>query len=68
MAYPAEVQPGYVVADIWYSQSKEEGVSGKDVKALYTDRRFVDIARYCARDLRATKELFSVWDLFIKPA
>ncbi|MCE5311997.1 MAG: ribonuclease H-like domain-containing protein [Nitrospiraceae bacterium] len=46
---------------------KAEGISGQDVRTLYKEKKFVDIARYCARDVRATKELFSVWESFIKP-
>lgn len=46
--------------------SKEEGISGADVKDLFRDGRHMDIARYCARDVCATRELFHVWEQFIK--
>lgn len=46
---------------------KAEGISGQDVKTLYQQRRFTEIARYCAGDIKATRELFSVWESFIKP-
>lgn len=46
---------------------KAEGISGQDVKTLYQQRRFTEIARYCAGDVKATKELFNVWESFIKP-
>lgn len=45
---------------------KEDGVSGEDVKRLYREGRYTDIARYCARDLYATAELFDYWDNYIK--
>lgn len=45
---------------------KEDGVTGYDVKDLYTSGRYLDIARYCAGDLRATAELFLIWENYIK--
>jgi len=44
---------------------KEQGVSGADVKRLYEEGRHLDIARYCARDLLATKELYELWRDYI---
>ncbi|HHN65454.1 MAG TPA: 3'-5' exonuclease [Nitrospirae bacterium] len=44
---------------------KEEGVSGKDVKELFDAGRFEEIARYCVRDLFATRELFLYWQEYI---
>ncbi len=44
---------------------KAEGISGLDVKDLFKDGRFLDIARYCLRDVAATKELFLYWDKYI---
>ena len=41
---------------------KEGGITGYDVKDLYRSGRGLDIAKYCAGDLRATAELFSVWE------
>lgn len=46
--------------------SKEEGVDGSMVGEMYKDGKYLEIARYCARDLVATKELFEVWEKFIK--
>lgn len=46
---------------------KEEGVTGHEVKALFEERRHLDIARYCVGDLYATKELFEYWDKFVRP-
>ena len=43
---------------------KAEGITGYDVKNLFKAGRHVDIARYCAGDLTATKEvLFSLGKL-----
>jgi hypothetical protein len=40
---------------------KAEGVSGDDVKMLFDEKRFTDIARYNVRDIRATGELYQKW-------
>jgi uncharacterized protein YprB with RNaseH-like and TPR domain len=45
---------------------KAEGVSGEDVKDLFKSGRFIDIARYCARDVKATAELLGVWENYIR--
>lgn len=45
---------------------KEEGITGYDVKALFQDGRYIDIARYCLGDLKATKELYFYWERYIK--
>lgn len=45
---------------------KEEGITGLDVKKLFKDGRFIDIARYCVRDLFATKELLYYWGKYIR--
>ncbi len=45
---------------------KAEGITGYEVKGLFRAKRCVDIARYCAGDLRATKELFLIWENYIK--
>ena len=45
---------------------KEEGITGYDIKNLFTDKRYLDIARYCIGDVRATKELFGYWENYIK--
>ena len=44
---------------------KDEGISGLDVKDLFKSARFLDIARYCLRDVATTKELFHYWDKYI---
>jgi 3'-5' exonuclease len=57
--------------DIWcrtfgIKSPKADGITGYDVKDLFKAGRHVDIARYCAGDLIATKELLSVWENYIK--
>lgn len=45
---------------------KESGITGYDIKDLFSDKRYVAIARYCIGDIRATKELLSFWENYIK--
>src|SRR3989338_5748886 len=45
---------------------KDEGVTGLQVKGLYKDGKYHDIARYCFRDIRSTKELFLYWEKYLK--
>lgn len=45
---------------------KEDGITGYEVKDLYKAGRHMDIARYCGGDLRATAELLSVWENYMK--
>jgi DNA polymerase elongation subunit (family B) len=45
---------------------KEEGITGYQVKGLYKAGRYLEIARYCAGDLKATAQLFSIWEKYIK--
>lgn len=47
-------------------QSPKEDVSGSGVRELFSTGRYLDIARYCVRDLHATKELFSYWENYIR--
>lgn len=42
-------------------------VTGYQVPELFAAGRYMDIARYCARDLVATRELFFYWDKYINP-
>lgn len=44
---------------------KEKGISGEDVKGLYKDGKFLEIARYNLGDLRATKELYDKWNHYL---
>jgi len=45
---------------------KVEGISGAMVSEMFKQERSIDIARYCLRDVIATKELCSVWQKYIK--
>ncbi len=45
---------------------KEDGIAGNKVQELFLAGRHVDIAKYCAGDLRATKELLTVWENYLK--
>ncbi|MFA4830084.1 MAG: ribonuclease H-like domain-containing protein [Thermodesulfovibrionales bacterium] len=45
---------------------KEDGITGYDIKDLFANKRYTDIARYCFGDIKATKELFSYWENYIK--
>jgi DNA polymerase elongation subunit (family B) len=44
---------------------KEDGISGSEVKGVFKEGRYLDIARYCMRDVAATKELFIYWDKYL---
>ncbi len=45
---------------------KQEGIKGVQVKEFFDKGRYKDIARYCARDLEATKELYLYWENYLK--
>lgn len=45
---------------------KEDGITGYEVKSLFKAGRYTDIAQYCAGDLKATGELLSVWENYIR--
>ena len=40
---------------------KEDGVSGDDVAEMFKNKKYAEIAKYNAGDLRATKELYKKW-------
>jgi len=44
---------------------KEDGVTGDDVGRLFKEKKFLDIARYNAGDLKATKELYDKWNNYL---
>lgn len=46
--------------------SKEEGIDGSMVGELYQAGKYAEIARYCARDLKTTAELFAHWEKYLK--
>jgi len=45
---------------------KEAGVTGNEVPGLFKQGKFLQIAKYCAGDLYATKELYEYWDKYIR--
>jgi len=45
---------------------KEGGITGDEVRELFKTGRYLDIARYCMGDLRATMELLVYWENYIK--
>jgi hypothetical protein len=45
---------------------KEDGITGYEVKDLFKAGRFIDIAKYCVGDLKATGELLSYWEKYIR--
>jgi len=45
---------------------KEEGITGLQVPQLFKEGHYHDIARYCMRDIQATKELYFYWDKYLK--
>jgi len=56
--------------DIWCRtlgiKSPKEETTGYEVKDLFKNGKYVEIARYCAGDLKATKELLDFWQNYIK--
>lgn len=45
---------------------KAEGISGDDVGQLFKEGQYQNIARYNARDLVATKQLFTYWQKYLR--
>jgi len=45
---------------------KGEGVSGDQIGRLFREKKFLEIARYNAADLRATKALYDYWQKYLK--
>ncbi len=44
---------------------KSHGVTGMEVKELYKAGRIKDIAVYCGEDIKATYELYKIWDKYL---
>ncbi len=44
---------------------KEDGVTGDDVARLFKEKKYLDIAKYNARDLFATQELYEKWAKYL---
>lgn len=45
---------------------KDEGVTGEDVGGLFRDGKYLEIAKYNVGDLRATRELYMIWDKYVR--
>lgn len=46
--------------------SKEEGIDGSMVGELYKQEKYLEIAKYCARDIVTTADLFEYWDKYLR--
>lgn len=46
--------------------SPKEEITGHQVKDLFKEGRYLDIAKYCTGDLFATRDLYLYWENFIK--
>lgn len=44
---------------------KSGGVTGDDVGRLFKEKKFLEIAKYNAGDLKATKELYEKWNVYL---
>jgi len=44
---------------------KSSGITGLDMKELYEDKRYKDIAEYCIGDVIATAELYKIWNDYV---
>jgi len=45
---------------------KVSGVDGDDVGRLFKEKKYLDIAKYNARDIFATSELYAKWDNYLR--
>jgi DNA polymerase elongation subunit (family B) len=45
---------------------KGDGITGYEVRDLFKEGKYFDIAKYCVGDLRATKQLFKYWEDYIQ--
>lgn len=45
---------------------KDEGISGEQVSDLFAKGKCKEIASYCMRDVRATKQLYLEWEKYIQ--
>lgn len=44
---------------------KKGGMDGEEVPQAFADKRYLEIARYCMDDVRATKKLFEIWHEYL---
>jgi len=47
------------------SSPKSKGISGMEVKELYKAGKVKDIAIYCGEDVKATHELYKIWEEYL---
>lgn len=45
---------------------KSKGVTGMEIKELYSAGKIEEIAIYCGADVRATFELYKIWDEYLR--
>lgn len=45
---------------------KEDGVSGDEVGRLFKEGKYLEIAKYNVRDIKATRELFLRWEKYLR--
>ncbi|TSC53406.1 MAG: 3'-5' exonuclease, PolB [Parcubacteria group bacterium LiPW_39] len=48
------------------SNQKIESMGGEKIQQYFKDGKFLEIARYCSADVKATAELFERWEKYIK--
>lgn len=46
--------------------SKEAGIDGSMVGKMYKEGKYLEVARYCLRDLMTTKELYEYWEKYLR--
>ena len=46
--------------------SKDDGVDGSKMTKMFHDGKRKEIARYCAKDVKATAKLFKYWEEYLK--
>lgn len=44
---------------------KIKGITGNDVAKLFREKKYLEIAKYCAGDLWATKKLWEYWEKYV---
>lgn len=44
---------------------KSDGITGMDVKEMYKAGKIKEIAIYCGKDVKATYELYKIWDKYL---
>jgi 3'-5' exonuclease len=55
----------FYCASFGIASPKADGISGLDMKRLFEEKRFRDIADYCIRDVVATGELYRIWNEYV---